>query len=79
MTKILFIVESPGKIKKIASFLGKDYEVKASMGIFRDLDPESMSIDFDNNFEPIYIVTKKDVASQLKNAHQYFKGKPKPG
>ncbi len=32
---ILVIVESPGKVSKIASFLGKNYIVKASKGIFR--------------------------------------------
>jgi DNA topoisomerase-1 len=30
--KILVIVESPGKIKKIENYLGKDYIVKASFG-----------------------------------------------
>ena len=65
---ILFIVESPGKIKKISGFLGKNYVVKASVGHFRDLDPKSMSIDFDNHFEPIYIITKADVVKNLKSA-----------
>ena len=33
MTKILVIVESPGKIKKIGEYLGEQYLVKASYGI----------------------------------------------
>ena len=33
----LFIVESPGKIKKIQSFLGSDYKVTASVGHIRQL------------------------------------------
>lgn len=65
---ILFIVESPGKISKISSFLNNKYIVKASVGIIRDLDPKNMSIDFSNNFEPIYINTKPDVIKNLKNA-----------
>jgi DNA topoisomerase-1 len=66
--KILVIVESPGKTSKIAGFLGSGYMVKACVGIFRDLDPKSMSIDFDNNFEPQYIITKPDVVKNLKSA-----------
>ena len=31
----LLIVESPGKIKKLKSFLNKDWEVVASVGHFR--------------------------------------------
>ncbi len=65
---ILFVVESPGKIKTISKFLGKNYIVKASMGHFRDLDPKSMSINFENNFEPMYIITKSDVVKNLRSA-----------
>ena len=35
--KHLVIVESPAKAKTIGKYLGKDYEVKASMGHLRDL------------------------------------------
>ena len=65
---ILFIVESPGKIKKISQILGKNYIVKASVGHIRDLDPNKMSVDIDNYFEPIYIIMKHDVVKNLKNA-----------
>ena len=33
----LFIVESPGKVKKIQGFLGSDWKVAASVGHVRDL------------------------------------------
>ena len=66
--KILFIVESPGKIQKISGILGKEYVVKASVGHFRNLHPKQMSIDFDNHFEPIFIVDKPDVVKNLKSA-----------
>ena len=33
----LVIVESPAKAKTIGKYLGKDYEVTASMGHIRDL------------------------------------------
>lgn len=68
MAKILFVVESPGKIEKIKSILGSDYIVKASVGHFRDLDPapkKGISVDIENNFEPIYVILKKDVVSGL--------------
>src|SRR5579872_564630 len=68
MPKILVVVESPKKISYITGFLSKDYVVKASCGIFRDLDPKKMSIDFDNRFEPIYIITKPEVVRQLKES-----------
>jgi DNA topoisomerase-1 len=53
---ILVIVESPGKIKKLESILGKGYMVVASFGHIMDLHQKKMSIDFDNNFEPEYHV-----------------------
>lgn len=61
----LVIVESPGKIKKISSFLGKKYIVKASMGIIKDLNPKILSINL-NTFCPKYITTKPKIVSMLK-------------
>ena len=49
---ILVIVESPGKIKKISEYLGDEYIIKASYGHCRDLDPQDMSIDVNNNPKP---------------------------
>ncbi len=53
--KILVIVESPGKIKKIQSILGSDYLVTASVGHIIDLGSKLMSIDIQNNFKPKYV------------------------
>lgn len=68
MSKSLLIVESPGKIKKIQSYLGPDYIVAASRGHIMDLDKAGISIDIDNNFEPNYVINsdKKAVVSDLK-------------
>ena len=71
MSTNLLIVESPNKIKKIKSFLSNhelSFEVSASCGHIRNLDPKNMSIDIENNFTPIYINSpdKKKVISQLK-------------
>lgn len=65
---ILVIVESPGKIKKIQSYLGNNYIVKASFGHCRDLQSKTLSIDVDNNFKPLYSIIpgKKKVIDELK-------------
>ena len=71
--RFLVIVESPGKIKKIQSYLGDDYIVKASFGHCRDLDGKTLSIDVNNNFEPNYIIMKdksKTVKDLLYNANK---------
>jgi DNA topoisomerase I len=67
--KTLVIVESPGKIKKIQSYLGPDYIVKASFGHVYDLNPKNISVDINNNFKPKYEITKdkRKVVSELKN------------
>jgi len=74
MSKILVIVESPGKIKKLQAILGDDYIVMASVGHILDLDPKKMSVDIENDFEPIYKVithgksSKEEVVKDLKKA-----------
>ena len=63
----LFIVESPGKIKKIQSFLGDDYKVTASIGHIRQLEKKDY---FDpETFTPKYqiIEDKKKVVKELKS------------
>ena len=69
MSKILVIVESPGKIKKINEYLGNGYIVKASFGHVQDLDKKTMSIDIQNNFKPLYIVSpdKSKVVKELRD------------
>jgi DNA topoisomerase-1 len=68
MTKILVVVESPGKIHKIQSILGSDYLVAASVGHIIDLSPKSMSIDIANSFTPKYspMDGKSNVIANLK-------------
>ena len=66
----LVIVESPAKAKTIKKFLGKDFQVEASMGHVRDLPAKKLGIDTDNDFEPTYEVpdSKKTVIKKLKAA-----------
>ena len=66
--KNLVIVESPGKVKTIQQYLGKEYLVKASIGHIRDLEEHKLSVDVANGFTPEYIVPadKKKVVAELK-------------
>lgn len=54
----LVIVESPAKAKSIKKYLGKGYEVTASMGHVRDLPAARLSVDIDNDFAPKYAIIK---------------------
>ncbi|MDN5767457.1 MAG: type I DNA topoisomerase [Humibacillus sp.] len=77
----LVIVESPGKVKSIAGYLGGDYEVEASIGHIRDLPNPSelpadmkkgpygkFAVDVDNGFDPYYVVDsdKKKKVAELR-------------
>ena len=66
--KSLVIVESPGKVKTISKFLGKDFVVRASIGHVRDLPGKGLGVDVKNNFEPIYEILeeKEKVVKELK-------------
>jgi DNA topoisomerase-1 len=68
MINNLVIVESPAKAKTIEKFLGKDFQVKSSMGHIRDLSKEDLGIDIKNKFKPNYIVPpdKKKIVNELK-------------
>lgn len=66
----LVIVESPAKVKTIKKYLGKDYEVMASMGHLRDLPQSSLGVDVNRNFRPQYIqiMSKSKLIKDLKSA-----------
>ncbi len=68
--KHLVIVESPAKAKTIGKYLGKDYEVKASMGHLRDLPKSKLGVDIEHDFEPAYqpIRGKEELIGELKKA-----------
>lgn len=68
MAKKLLIVESPAKAGTIKKYLGKDYEVTASMGHIIDLPKSQLGVDVEHNFEPKYITIrgKGELLTKLK-------------
>ena len=74
---ILVIVESPAKIQKLESFLGKGYIVCASFGHIIDLLKKCLSIDIENNFTPTYDIIKGegflDKTSVVANLKKLYK------
>jgi len=83
MARKLVIVESPTKAKKIAGYLGPEYDVQASVGHIRDLPQPSelpaemkkgpfgkFAVNVDADFEPYYVVygDKKSKVKELKKA-----------
>lgn len=70
MARSLIIVESPAKTKTLKGFLGKDYQVEASMGHVRDLPQKGLGVDVENNFALTYepLTDRKDVLGKLAAA-----------
>ncbi|MCP4624819.1 MAG: type I DNA topoisomerase [bacterium] len=70
MSKPLVIVESPTKVRTIKKYLGKDYNVAATVGHIKDLPGKEMGIDVENGFKPKYkyIPGKQKVVKTLKQA-----------
>lgn len=68
--KPLVVVESPTKVRTLKKYLGRDYNVAATVGHIKDLPAKEMGIDIDNDFKPKYrtIPGKQKVISSLKKA-----------
>ena len=69
MSKSLVIVESPAKAKTIGKYLGKDFEVQASIGHIMDLPKNDIGVELKNRtFVPELIVSpgKEKIVDQLK-------------
>src|SRR5689334_17515020 len=72
MAKKLVIVESPAKARTIEKFLGRGFEVRASMGHLLDLPKKGLGVNTRKDFTPKYeIIEKKDkLIEELKAASQ---------
>jgi len=71
MNKSLVIVESPAKAKTIEKYLGKGFEVRASIGHIMDLPKNDIGVELKKRtFEPELIVSpgKEKIVEQLKKS-----------
>jgi DNA topoisomerase-1 len=70
MAKNLVIVESPAKAKTIGKYLGRDYQVKASVGHIMDLPKSKLGVDVENGFTAEYHVIpgKSKIVDELRKA-----------
>jgi len=70
MAKKLVIVESPAKARTIEKFLGRDFEVRASMGHIIDLPKKGLGVNTRKDCAPQYeVIEKKDkLIDELKAA-----------
>jgi DNA topoisomerase-1 len=68
LSKGLVIVESPSKAKTIQKYLGRGYEVEASLGHVKDLPKSTLGVDVENEFETEYTVIpgKEKILARLK-------------
>jgi DNA topoisomerase-1 len=68
--KNLVIVESPAKAKTLGKYLGRDFQVKASVGHVVDLPKSKLGVDVKKDFKPDFHVIqgKKKVVDELKHA-----------
>ena len=70
MSKSLIIVESPAKARTLKKYLGKGYDVRASVGHIRDLPLSKLGVDITKDFSPQYVTIKgkAKIISDLKKA-----------
>jgi len=66
----LVIVESPTKIRTIKKYLGKEYNVAATVGHIKDLPAKEIGINIEEGFKPKYtnIPGKQKVIKSLRQA-----------
>jgi DNA topoisomerase-1 len=66
----LVVVESPAKAKTIKKYLGRHFDVRASVGHVKDLPKSKMGVDVEKGFRPEYDVIKgkAKVLSEIKRA-----------
>ena len=70
MKKGLVIVESPTKVRTIKRYLGKDFDIRASVGHVKDLPKKRLGVNVEDNFKPEYeiISGKNKIIKALKSA-----------
>ncbi len=74
----LVIVESPAKAKTIKKYLGKNFNVVASMGHVRDLPKTKIGVNIEDDFAPEYINIKgkgdliKSIKAEAKKCDKVY-------
>jgi DNA topoisomerase-1 len=70
MKKGLVIVESPTKVRTLRRYLGKDFDIKASVGHVKDLPKKRLGVNVEDNFTPEYEIIrgKSKIIKELKSA-----------
>lgn len=70
MKKSLIIVESPAKAKTINKYLGKDYDVQASVGHIKNLPKSNIGVNFEDDYRPTFhtIEGKEEIIEKLRSA-----------
>jgi len=70
MAKNLVVVESPAKAKTLGKYLGRNYQVRASVGHILDLPKSKLGVDVENDFSPDYSVIpgKSKIITELRKA-----------
>jgi DNA topoisomerase-1 len=70
VSKPLVVVESPTKVRTIKKYLGKDYNVAATVGHIKDLPSKQIGVDIEGGFIPEYttIPGKQKIITALKQA-----------
>ncbi|TVP58647.1 MAG: type I DNA topoisomerase [Gemmatimonadales bacterium] len=72
--KQLIIVESPAKARTIGKYLGRGFDVDASVGHVKDLPKKKLGVDVEGDFTPEWVVIRgkgtvlRDLRKKAKNA-----------
>ncbi len=70
MAKSLVVVESPAKASTLKKYLGKNYDVMATVGHIKNLPEKKLGVDIENGYKPSFeiIKGKGKIIKELKDA-----------
>ena len=77
-SKSLVIVESPTKARTLTKYLGRGYQVMASVGHIKDLPKSKLGVDLDHDFQPQYVVIRgkskllNEIKAQAKKSQNVY-------
>ena len=73
MARNLIIVESPAKIRTIREIVGRQYDIRASIGHIKDIPTNSLGVDVEHGFEMKFVTVKGKTRaiSEIKAAAQH--------